>query len=105
MSSTYKIPIVNLRAQYAGIRAEVLAAVDEVLESQQFILGPAVSRFEEQMARYLGCAHAAGVALGQRCVATRADGLGYRSWRRCRRHAVHFFFTVSSITIREFFRA
>jgi dTDP-4-amino-4,6-dideoxygalactose transaminase len=64
VSSTYKIPIVDLRAQYAGIRAEVLAAVDEVLESQQFILGPAVSRFEEQMARYLGCAHAAGVASG-----------------------------------------
>jgi len=64
VSSTYKIPIVDLRAQYAGIRAEVLAAVDDVLESQQFILGPAVSRFEEQMARYLGCAHAAGVASG-----------------------------------------
>lgn len=64
MSSTYKIPIVDLRAQHAGVRAEVLTAVDEVLESQQFVLGPAVSRFEEQMARYLGCAHAAGVASG-----------------------------------------
>ena len=64
MSSPYKIPIVDLRAQYAGIRAEVLRAIDEVLESQRFILGPAVSRFEEQMARYLGCGHAAGVASG-----------------------------------------
>ncbi|HEY7554909.1 MAG TPA: DegT/DnrJ/EryC1/StrS family aminotransferase [Candidatus Binatia bacterium] len=64
MSSPYKIPIVDLRAQYAGMRAEVLSAIDEVLESQQFVLGPAVSRFEEQMAQYLGCAHAAGVASG-----------------------------------------
>jgi dTDP-4-amino-4,6-dideoxygalactose transaminase len=46
------------------MRAEVLSAIDEVLESQQFVLGPAVSRFEEQMAQYLGCAHAAGVASG-----------------------------------------
>ena len=63
-SSPYKIPIVDLRAQYAGLRSEIRQAVDEVLESQQFILGPAVGRFEEQMAPYLGCAHAIGVASG-----------------------------------------
>lgn len=64
MSSRYQIPIIDLRAQYIGIRAEVRAAIDEVLESQQFILGPVVARFEEQMARYLGCSHAAGIASG-----------------------------------------
>jgi len=62
--SPYKIPIVDLRAQYAGLRSEIRQAMDEVLESQQFILGPAVRRFEEQMAGYLGCAHAIGVASG-----------------------------------------
>jgi len=64
VSSRYQIPIIDLRAQYIGIRAEVRAAIDEVLESQQFILGPVVARFEEQMARYLGCSHAAGIASG-----------------------------------------
>jgi dTDP-4-amino-4,6-dideoxygalactose transaminase len=42
----------------------VRAAIDNVLESQQFILGPSVSRFEDQMAQYLGCGHAIGVASG-----------------------------------------
>ncbi|MGH7926993.1 MAG: DegT/DnrJ/EryC1/StrS family aminotransferase, partial [Candidatus Binatia bacterium] len=64
MSSPYKIPILDLRAQYSGICAEVRVAIDEVLESQQFILGPTVSLFEEQMIQYLGCAHAVGVASG-----------------------------------------
>lgn len=60
----YKIPIVDLRAQYKQIRDEVREAVDEVNESQQFILGPAVKRFEEQMAAYLNCSFAVGVASG-----------------------------------------
>lgn len=60
----FKIPIVDLRAQFAGIRSEIDEAIDEVLESQQFILGPTVKRFEKQMAAYLGCEHAVGVASG-----------------------------------------
>lgn len=59
-----KIPIVDLHAQYVKIRAEVRLAIDEVVESQQFILGPAVTRFEAQLAAYLHCAHAVGVASG-----------------------------------------
>ena len=62
--SPYKIPIVDLRAQYAKLRAELRRALDEVVENQQFILGPAVTRFEAQMAHYLNCAHAVGVASG-----------------------------------------
>ena len=55
---TFTIPIVDLRAQYGRIRDQVRSAIDEVNDSQQFILGPAVQKFEEQMAAYLGCAHA-----------------------------------------------
>ena len=98
MSSTYKIPIVDLRAQYAGIRAEVLAAIDEVLESQQFILGPAVSRFEEQMARYLGCAHAAGVASGSDALLLALMALDIGPGDGVVVTPFTFFSTVSSIT-------
>ena len=98
MSSTYKIPIVDLRAQYAGIRAEVLTAVDEVLESQQFILGPAVSRFEEQMARYLGCAHAAGVASGSDALLLALMALDIGPGDGVVVTPFTFFSTVSSIT-------
>ena len=62
--SRYKIPIVDLRAQYAKIHSEIESGHRRVLESQQFILGPAVSRFEKQMATYLQCRFAIGVASG-----------------------------------------
>jgi dTDP-4-amino-4,6-dideoxygalactose transaminase len=39
-------------------------AIDEVTDSQQFILGPVVKRFEEQMAQDLQCGFAIGVASG-----------------------------------------
>jgi dTDP-4-amino-4,6-dideoxygalactose transaminase len=98
VSSTYKIPIVDLRAQYAGIRAEVLAAIGEVLESQQFILGPAVSRFEQQMARYLGCAHAAGVASGSDALLLALMALDIGPGDGIVVTPFTFFSTVSSIT-------
>ncbi len=58
------IPIIDLKAQYRSIRGEVRRAIDEVLESQQFILGPTVEKFEHEVATYLGCRHAIGVASG-----------------------------------------
>jgi dTDP-4-amino-4,6-dideoxygalactose transaminase len=42
-----KIPVLDLKAQYETIRTEVEAAVREVLESQQFILGPMVEACEQ----------------------------------------------------------
>jgi dTDP-4-amino-4,6-dideoxygalactose transaminase len=59
----YKITIVDLRS-HDKIRDEVRMAIDEVTDSQQFILGPVVKRFEEQMALYLQCGFAIGVASG-----------------------------------------
>ena len=59
-----KIPQLDLRAQYASIRADVERAVGELFESQQFVLGPAVERFEREMEAYTGARHAIGVASG-----------------------------------------
>lgn len=59
-----RVPILDLRAQFARIRAEVREAIDEVLESQLFILGQAVADFENAIAAYLGTPHAIGVASG-----------------------------------------
>ncbi|HXG51876.1 MAG TPA: DegT/DnrJ/EryC1/StrS family aminotransferase [candidate division Zixibacteria bacterium] len=64
MSDAYRIPIVDLRAQYRVIETEVRAALDEVLQSQRFVLGPAVARFEERFAAYLRGGRAVGVASG-----------------------------------------
>jgi dTDP-4-amino-4,6-dideoxygalactose transaminase len=59
-----KVPLLDLKAQYATIRDDVEAAVRTVLESQQFILGPAVDECERAIAQYCGIAHAIGVSSG-----------------------------------------
>jgi len=72
------VPLLDLKAQYATIREEVRQAVDAVLESQSFILGPTVTACEELLAPYCGCPHAVGVSSGSDAllVALMAEGIG-----------------------------
>lgn len=98
MSSPDKIPIVDLRAQYAKIRGEVQSAIDEVVESQLFILGPAVTRFEAQMAAYLNCRHAVGVASGSDALLLALLALQIGPGDAVITTPFTFFSTVSSIT-------
>lgn len=58
------ISLVDLTAQYHSIKKEIDEAVLSTLESGHFILGPAVSKFEESIASYLGVKHAIGLASG-----------------------------------------
>jgi dTDP-4-amino-4,6-dideoxygalactose transaminase len=48
------IPLLDLKAQYQSIKAEIDAAVLHVLENAQFILGPEVTAFEKEFAAYCG---------------------------------------------------
>jgi dTDP-4-amino-4,6-dideoxygalactose transaminase len=59
-----KIPLLDLKAQYATLRGEMIDAVTAVLDSQQFINGPAVGELEAQVATYSGCRHAVGMSSG-----------------------------------------
>jgi dTDP-4-amino-4,6-dideoxygalactose transaminase len=58
------VPYVDLGAQYAGIKAEVLDRIGKLLESGAFILGQEVSEFEHAFAELCGTRHALGVANG-----------------------------------------
>jgi len=58
------IPLVNLKAQFAPLRAEMLASLERILDSQQFVLGPEVKALEEEVAAYSQTAHAIGCASG-----------------------------------------
>lgn len=58
------VPLLDLKAQYGSIKADVEAAIAAVMESQHFILGPVVERCEQDIARYSGCAHGIGVSSG-----------------------------------------
>ena len=47
------VPLLDLEAQYAGIRAELEEAALRALRSQRYILGPEVEAFESELAAYL----------------------------------------------------
>jgi dTDP-4-amino-4,6-dideoxygalactose transaminase len=59
-----QIPLLDLKAQYAGIKDEVMGAIERVCASQMLCLGPAVEEFERELADYCGCKHAIGVSSG-----------------------------------------
>jgi len=72
------VPLLDLKAQYAQIKDEILPAVGEVFESQYFILGPKVQECEEQIAAYCQCEHAVGVSSGSDAllIALMAEDIG-----------------------------
>jgi dTDP-4-amino-4,6-dideoxygalactose transaminase len=58
------IPVLDLKAQYKSIKDEIDAAIAEVLESTQFVLGPTVRDLEERVASHCRCKYGIGVASG-----------------------------------------
>jgi dTDP-4-amino-4,6-dideoxygalactose transaminase len=78
--NTMQIPLLDLKAQYVSIRAEINAALQSVLDDTSFILGPAVARFETAFAAACGVPHCIGVASGTDALQLilRACGIGPR---------------------------
>ena len=58
------VPLLDLKAQFLPLRAEIMAAIQTVCDEQGFILGPRVVAFEESVARYIGSRYAVGCASG-----------------------------------------
>src|ERR1043165_8718633 len=58
------VPLLDLRAQHATIRDEVVSAMMDVVESQLFILGAAVERLEREVAALSHTKYAVGCASG-----------------------------------------
>ncbi|MGB0383226.1 MAG: DegT/DnrJ/EryC1/StrS family aminotransferase [Ardenticatenaceae bacterium] len=59
-----KIPLVDLKAQYAAIQSEIDSAIKQVIENTAFILGPEVKAFEEEFATFCEAKHAIGISSG-----------------------------------------
>ena len=70
------VPLLDLQAQHASIRDDVRAAIDRVVESQQFVLGPEVASLERSIAAYSRCAHGVGVASGTDAILASLMALG-----------------------------
>jgi len=73
-----RFPFFDLQAQFASIREDVLQAVEDVFNGQQFILGPDVKLFEQELASYVGAPFAVGCASGTDALylALLAQGVG-----------------------------
>ena len=73
-----KVPLLDLKAQYAGMKEEILVAVEEICDSQYFILGPKVEKFEQEIADYCGTEFAVGVSSGSDAllIALMVEGIG-----------------------------
>jgi dTDP-4-amino-4,6-dideoxygalactose transaminase len=73
-----KVPLLDLQAQYATIRAEIRGAVDRVCESQHFILGPEVEALEQEVSAFSHARHGIGVSSGTDALLVALMALGVR---------------------------
>lgn len=91
------IPLLDLRAQYESIRDEVRAALDRVIESQRFILGPEGEALESEIAAYCRCSHAVGVSSGTDALLAALMAIDVRAGDEVITSAYSFSATASSI--------
>jgi dTDP-4-amino-4,6-dideoxygalactose transaminase len=93
-----KVPLLDLKAQYAPLREEMLSSVERVFDSQQFILGSEVQALEEEVARYSQTTRAIGCASGSDALLLALMALNVKGGDEVITTPYSFFATVSSIT-------
>ena len=92
-----QIPLLDLKAQYSSLRAEILSAVGEVLESQVCILGPKLVELEQNISALCDCRFALGVSSGTDALLAALMGLGIGSADEVITTPFTFFATAGSI--------
>jgi len=71
-----RIPLLDLQAQHAPIRDELVTAMTRVCDSQRFIMGPEIEAFEREIAQILGLPHAVALSSGTDAVLAALMALG-----------------------------
>lgn len=94
---TNQTPLLDLVAQYQTIKPEIDAAIQRVLDSGHFILGPEVNAFEEEIAAYLGVKSGIGVASGTDALILALRALDIGPGDEVIIPAYTFFATISAI--------
>jgi dTDP-4-amino-4,6-dideoxygalactose transaminase len=91
------VPMLDLKRQFALIREEIYAAIEEVCESQHLVLGEAVQAFERESASFLGAKAAVGCASGTDALWLALESCGVGAGDSVITTSFSFFATASSI--------
>lgn len=92
------VPLLDLKAQYAQIRAEVMPLIEQVCASQQFILGEHVRGLEAELARYCGSPYGIGVSSGTDALLLALMAINVGSGDEVLTSPFTFFATAGTIT-------
>jgi dTDP-4-amino-4,6-dideoxygalactose transaminase len=95
--SEMKVPLLDLKAQYATLKEEMVPAVEAVLESQYFIGGPEIKELEATIAEHSQAAAAVGVSSGTDALLVSLMSLGIGQGDEVITTPYTFFATVGSI--------
>ena len=74
--SPMKVPLLDLAAQYHEVETEVRAAIDRVLDTRHYVLGPEVVALEQEVAAVCGARHGIGVSSGTDAILAALMALG-----------------------------
>jgi dTDP-4-amino-4,6-dideoxygalactose transaminase len=93
-----QVPLLDLKAQYRVIKAEVMAALEAVCDEQGFVLGPRVAAFEEATAQYIGSRYAIGCASGSDALLLSLMAMGVKAGDEVITIPFTFFATAGAVS-------
>ncbi len=91
------VPLLDLKAQYVTIRAEIREAIERVCEAQNFILGPEVKALEQEVSAFCGVRHAIGMSSGTDALLAALMAIGMAPGDEVITTPFTFFATVGAI--------
>ena len=92
------IPSFDLKRNYARVEGEIKEAMERILTSQHFVLGPEVAAFESEAAAYLETPHAIGCASGSDALLLALMALGIGPGDEVITTPFSFFATASCVS-------
>jgi len=92
------VPLLDLKAQYAPLRDEILSAITRVCDSQRFVGGVEVDTFETEIARLIGAKHAVGCSSGTDALLAALIALGVAPGDEVITTSYSFFATAGCIS-------